>query len=245
MTRKRALLITIIVLLAAAVITASIVLSPKNTTNPTPPNSLGTNAEGFEISPVKAGEGGTTLAPDGITPIGYPPTCDGAYAAAINYRKTLQTTDETWPNVRKTLLAISASPNALESRISLTDELIEKYGAKNFVSVDMKALGIFKPLECTKGKVAKVLVSEVSFLQYPETSPSAIVQAVPIDLVWQDGDWKIASSSEASPAESLSLELQTSGPVSITPKITDALFTAKDGQSISRDGWMVISNATQ
>lgn len=245
MTRKRALLITIIVLLAAAVITASIALSPKRTTSPASPSSLGTNAEGFEISPIKAGEGGTTMGPDGITPIGYPPTCDGAYAAAINYRQAMQTTGETWPKVRETLLAISASPETLESRISLTDELIEKYGAKNFVSVDMKALGIFKPLDCVKGKMVRVLISDVSYLQYPETSPSVIVQAAPIDLIWQDGDWKVSASAEDSPAESLSLELQTSGPISVTSEIVDALFTAEDGQAISREGWMVASNATQ
>lgn len=245
MNRKRALLITILVLLVASVITASIMLSGKDAKAPDSGTALGTNAEGFEISPVKAGEGGTKMGPDGVTPIGYPPTCAGANAAAINYRKTIQTTDKEWPKVRKTLLAISADPEVLGSRITITDELVEQYGMKNFVSADMKALGIFKPVVCESGKLARVIVSDVSTLQYPETSPSIMIQAAPMDLSWQDGDWKVAAPSDPTSTDSLSLELQVSTAPAITPEIIDALFTAKDGQGISRDGWMVVNNATR
>lgn len=245
MNRKRALLITILVLLVASVITASIILSGKHTTPPNPPTSLGTNAEGFEISPINAGEGGTTLGPDGITPIGYPPTCEGAYTAAINYRKTIQTTDENWHKTRETLLYISAEPETLESRIAITNELVEQYGLKNFVSATTNALGIFKPLECEKGKSARVIVSDVSALHYPKTSPSVMLQAAPMNLIWRDHDWKINSSSDQTSTESLSLELQTNTVPEITPEIVNALFTTKDGEAISRDGWMVVSNATR
>ena len=103
MSRKRALLITILVLLVASVVTASIMLSGKRATEPSPGSSLGTNAEGFEISPVAAGEGGTKMGPDGVTPIGYPPTCEGAYAAAINYHRADQTIDKNWEKTRTTL----------------------------------------------------------------------------------------------------------------------------------------------
>jgi hypothetical protein len=185
------------------------------------------------------------MGPDGVTPIGYPPTCEGAYAAAINYRKTVQTTDSNWPRVRETLLLISAGPEALESRIEITDELVEQYGKGNFVSADIKSLGIFKPLDCEKGKSARLIVSDVSTLHYPESTPSVMVQAAPVEVVWQNGDWKIASSPSLESTEFLSLELQADTAPAMTPEIINALFTADDGQAISREGWLVVNNASR
>ncbi|MFF5794593.1 hypothetical protein ACFY5D_21325 [Paeniglutamicibacter sp. NPDC012692] len=243
MTRKRALLITVLVLLVASVVTASIMLSGKRATEPSPGASLGTNAEGFEISPVKAGEGGTKLGPDGVTPIGYPPTCEGAYAAAINYRRAIQTTDSKWAKTRETLLLVSADPTALGSRIEITDELVKKYGLKDFVSADVQTLGIFKPLNCEAGKIVRVIVSDISTLRYPDTSPSVMLQAAPLEVLWQDGDWKLGSLTNITASESLSLELQTDTVPEVSKEIIDALFTADDGQAISREGWMVVNNA--
>ena len=243
MTRKRALVITILVLLAASVVTASIMLSGKRDNAPTVSEPLGTNAEGFEISPVAAGEGGTAMGPDGVTPIGYPPTCEGAYAAAINYRKAIQTADSSWPKVRATLLQISADPHALASRVEITDELVEQYGMGTYVSADTQSLGLFKPLECEAGKSAFLLVSDVSTLHYPGSNPSVMVQAAPITVIWKNGDWKIAATPSGKTAEYLSLELQTDTAPTITSEIIDALFTAENGQAISREGWMVVNNA--
>ncbi|EMQ96818.1 hypothetical protein [Paeniglutamicibacter gangotriensis] len=245
MTRKRTLVITILVLLAASVVTASIMLSGKRDNIPSPGTSLGTNAEGFAISPVVAGAGGTALGPDGVTPIGYPPTCEGAYAAAINYRKAIQTTDSNWPKVRETLLQISADPQALASRLEITDELVEQYGMGNYVSADTQTLGIFKPLECEAGKSALLLVSDVSTLHYPESNPSVMVQAAPVKVVWQNGDWKFASTPSLESTEFLSLELQADTAPAMTPEIINALFTANDGQAISREGWLVVNNASR
>ena len=244
MTRKRALLITIIVLLAAAVITASIALSPKRTTSPASPSSLGTNAEGFEISPIKAGEGGSAMGPDGITPIGYPPTCEGAYAAAINFHKADQTIDTNWPKTRETLNYIAADAQQINSSIQTTDDMVNEYGVQDYAVADVRALGIFKPVNCETGKSARVIVSVVTLAKFPESSPYIVIKASPIEVLWKNGDWKLSPVNDPRDGETLNLQLQKETVPAITPEIIDALFT-KDGQGISRDGWMVVNNATR
>ncbi|MFJ6419026.1 hypothetical protein [Paeniglutamicibacter sp. NPDC091659] len=242
MTRKRALLITVLVLLVASVVTASIMLSGKRATEPSPGASLGTNAEGFEISPVKAGEGGTKMGPDGVTPIGYPPTCEGAYAAAINYRKTEQTADRNWQETQQTLEFIYTVPIAADS----LEKLMQENGVNDYLSSDVRTLGIFKPLNCEAGKHAEVVVSDVTvFKNFPDTEPYVLVQAGPAELLWTNGDWKRVPSYTGDATETLSLQLQMDTAPAITKEIIDALFTADDGHSISREGWKVVNNATR
>lgn len=245
MTRKRALLITIIVLLAAAVITASIALSPKRTTTQASPSSLGTNAEGFEISPIKAGEGGSAMGPDGITPIGYPPTCDGAYAAAINYRQADQSIGTGWENTRETLRYIAADDQQVLDGIQTTDEMVKKYGLQDYAVPNIKLLGIFKPINCESGKIARVIVSDVTLTKFPDTASYVVIKASPLEVIWTNDDWKFSPVNDPRDGETLNLQLQTSSVPEISPQIIDALFTAEDGQTISREGWMVVSNATQ
>lgn len=242
MTRKRALLITIIVLLAAAVITASIALSPKRTTTQASPSSLGTNAEGFEISPIQAGEGGTTMGPDGITPIGYPPTCEGAYAAAINYRKTELTADSNWEKTQQTLELIYTVPEAADS----LQQLMKENGVNDYMSSDIRALGIFKPLSCEAGKSAHVIVSDTTvFKNFPGMESYVLIQAEPTEVRWQDGDWKKVPEYSGDISEILNLHLQMSEAPPVTNEIIDELFTSADGQAISREGWLVVNNATR
>ena len=242
MTRKRALVITILVLLAASVVTASIMLSGKRDNTPSPGTSLGTNAEGFEISPVAAGEGGTALGPDEVTPIGYPPTCEGAYAAAINYRKAEQTADKNWKKTQQTLELIYTEPNAADS----LQQLMQENGENDYLSPDVKSLGIFKPLSCEAGKNAQVVVSDVTvFKNFPGTEPYVLIQAGPTELVWKDNDWKRLPSYTGNAIETLSLHLQMDAAPTITHEIINALFTADDGHAISREGWMVVNNASR
>ena len=242
MTRKRALVITILVLLAASVVTASIMLSGKRDNAPSPGASMENNAEGFAISPVAAGEGGTAMGPDGVTPIGYPPTCEGAYAAAINYRKTEQTADKNWQKTQQTLELIYTDPEAADS----LPQLMQENGVNDYLSSDVKALGIFKPLSCEAGKNAQVVVSDVTvFKNFPGTEPYVLVQAGPTELVWKNDDWKRVPSYNGDATETLSLNLQMDTAPTITQEIIDALFTADDGHAISRDGWLVINNATR
>lgn len=242
MTRKRALLITILVLLVAAVATASFMLSENRATDPTPKAPLGTNAEGFEISPLAAGEGGSKMAPDGETPIGYPPTCEGASAAAINYRKAEQTANENWQKTQKTLELIYTDPEAADS----LPQLMQENGVNEYLSSDVKALGIFKPMSCEAGKEALVVVSDVTlFKNFPGAAPYVLIQAGPTQLIWKDGDWKRVPSYSGGVGETLSIQLQMDTPPAITKEIIDALFTADDGHPISREGWMVVNNATR
>lgn len=245
MNRKRALLITILVLLVASVITASIMLSGKAAKEADPGTSLGTNAEGFEISPVKAGEGGTKMGPNGVTPIGYPPTCEGAYAAAINFHKADQTIDTNWPKTRETLNYIAADAQQINSSIQSTDDMVSEYGLQDYAVADVRALGIFKPVNCEAGKSARVIASVVTLAKFPESSPYTVIKASPIEVLWKNGDWKLSPVNDPREGETLNLQLQKETVPAITPEIIDALFTAKDGQGISRDGWMVVNNATR
>lgn len=245
MNRKRALLITILVLLVASVITASIILSGKHTTTPNPPTSLGTNAEGFEISPIKAGEGGTTLGPDGTTSIGYPPTCEGAYTAAINFHKADQTINANWSKTRETLIYIAADPQQINSSIQNTDDMVNDHGAQDYAVANIQTLGIFKPVSCEAGKSARVVVSVVTLAKFPNSSPYLVIKASPVEVFWRNGDWKLSPVNDPREGESMNLQLQTNTVPEITPEIVNALFTTKDGEAISRDGWMVVSNATR
>ncbi len=241
MSRKRVLVITILVLLVVSVVTASFLLSGKRASDPNEGAILGTNSEGFEISPVRAGEGGTAMGPDGLTPIGYPPTCEGAYAAAINYRKTEQTADKNWKKTQETLDFIYTEPAA-----DSLSQLMQANGENDYLSSDVKALGIFKPLSCEAGKNAHVVVSDVTvFKNFPETEPYVLIQAGPTELVWKDNDWKRIPVYNGDVTETLSLNLQMNAAPKITQEIIDALFTADDGHAISRDGWLVINNATR
>lgn len=245
MTRKRALVITILILLAASVVTASIMLSGKRDNTPSPGTSLGTNAEGFEISPVAAGEGGTALGPDGVTPIAYPPTCEGAYAAAINYHKADQTLNKNWEKTRMTLMYITANQQAVEDSIEVSDELVKQHGLQDYAVPDVRSLGIFKPLNCESGKSARVIVSDVTLAKFPDSEPYIVVKAGPTEVIWKSGDWKLVPVNDPRDEESLNLQLQTETIPPITSEIIDALFTADDGRAISREGWMVVKNASR
>lgn len=245
MTRKRALVITILVLLAASVVTASIILSGKRDNSPNVSAPLETNAEGFQISPVAAGEGGTALGPDGVTPIGYPPTCDGAYAAAINYHHADQTLDKNWEKTRLTLMYIAADQQASNDSIEVSDELVKEHGLQDYAVTDVRSLGIFKPLNCESGKSARVVVSDVTLAKFPDSDPYIVIKAGPTEVIWKDGDWKLVPVNDSRDGETLNLQLQTETIPAITPEITDALFTADDGRAISREGWMVVNNATR
>lgn len=245
MTRKRALLITILVLLVASVITASIMLSGKQAEEADPGISLGTNAEGFETSAVKAGEGGTQMGPDGATPVGYPPTCEGAYAAAINFHKADQTIDTNWPKTRETLKSIAADAQQINGSIQSTDDMVSEYGLQDYAVADVRALGIFKPLSCEAGKAARVIVSDVTLAKFPNTDPYLVIKAGPTEVIWKDGDWKLSPVNDPRDGETLNLQLQTKTVPDVTSELIDALFTADDGQGISRDGWMVVNNATR
>lgn len=245
MTRKRALAITILVLLAASVVTASIMLSGKRDDSPTVSEPLGTNAEGFEISPVAAGEGGTTMGPDGVTPIGYPPTCEGAYAAAINYHRADQTLDKNWEKTRMTLKYIAADQRALNDSIEVSDELVKEHGLQDYAVTDVRSLGIFKPLNCESGKSARVIVSDMTLATFPDSDPYIVIKAGPTEVIWKNGDWKLVPVNDPRDGETLNLQLQMKTIPAITSEIIDALFTADDGRAISREGWMVVNNATR
>lgn len=245
MTRKRALVITILVLLAASVVTASIMLSGKRDNSPSPGASLGTNAEGFAISPVAAGEGGTAVGPDGVTPIGYPATCEGAYAAAINYHQADQTLDKNWEKTRLVLKYIAAEQQASNGSIEVSDELVKEHGLQDYAIADVRSLGIFKPLNCESGKSARVIVSDVTLAKFPDSDPYIVIKAGPTEVIWKNGDWKLVPVNDPRDGETLNLQLQTETIPAITPEIIDALFTADDGRAISREGWMVVDNATR
>lgn len=245
MSRKRVLVITILVLLVVSVVTASFLLSGKRANEPNPGASLGTNSEGFEISPVRAGEGGTAMGPDGVTPIGYPPTCEGAYAAAINYHRADQTLDRNWQKTRSTLRYIAADEQSVKDSIEVSDNLVSENGLQDYSVSDVRALGIFKPLGCESGKSARVTVSDVTLANFPGSEPYLVIKAGPTEVIWKNGDWKLAPVHDPREGESLNLQLQTEAIPAITPEIINALFTADDGRAISREGWLVVDNASR
>lgn len=157
---------------------------------------------------VVAGSGGGELAPDGQTPVGYEPTCQGAVQAATNYATLLSQADLDLPDgteetVRSVLLDDSAAD---ESMRVMKNEVI----ANSLSSEEIKQMpdmydsrfhpewsGKYHVAECVEGETATVGVSGVLTTQLPSDEANSEYTGRVFELVWADDDWKIQNEVTA------------------------------------------------
>lgn len=177
-------------------------LVPKEQAGPSP-------ATAEPAAGIAAGSGGSEAGADGVTMIGYEPTCDGAVRAATNYLKALESVHVVSDNKYKALLdqivlpgsykeyrleklqlAAGEGPNAggpASRELVRSIEMVvhpEWGGAYKVKSCEPEAAALVSVFPCTYSAPLTVEGKEV---------PATIgCQSRQVSLQWSDGDWKVA-----------------------------------------------------
>lgn len=159
---------------------------------------------------VVAGAGGSRVAPDGVTGLGYEDTCKGAVEAAASYAKVLSTRSLDLPQgTDKTIDEITVDADYAKARKDYTSmqEVRQSVSSKELKELTGKNSETFHPnwsgkylvRDCQPGQNAKISVAGISHIQDSTgwTAPhSYSYYAVTYGLVWSGNDWKIQKSYE-------------------------------------------------
>lgn len=156
---------------------------------------------------VSAGEGGSSVSPiDGVTPIGYQPTCKGAVEAATNYVVAL---DASRPRDDAQNLSDDQFLQLLEDRTSGDGgkEMVDATRAAFTANPDARGpaakqlpqLGGFSVNKCEPGKSAEI------YIVYATTLDDATYSYYPVSvsLAWVDDDWKMTALGTFTPPTEL------------------------------------------
>jgi hypothetical protein len=156
---------------------------------------------------IAAGSGGTELGADGVTMIGYEPTCDGAVKAATNYLKALESVHVVSDDKYKALLDQIVLPGSYkESRLKqleIASGANEDNPASNKLVRSIKQVvhpkwgGAYKVKSCEPEAAAVVGVFPCTYtapfvVEGKKVTGSIDCQSRQVSLQWSDGDWKVA-----------------------------------------------------
>lgn len=250
MKSRRSLIITaVVVVVIVLVAVASYFMSStskQNTSAATPsapvPNQIG--EYGFPVSPLRMNEGGTGTAPDGQTRIGYTHSCDDAVHAAVNYIAADSFAAEGWAAREKTLKQILTSTESASKYIDAF-----RSGAREEGIVSTTSLlepPIFNLVSCESGKTASVAVAQriqtSSYKIGEKTIPASTeIRVADQHLVWENSDWKLDPGAGYTRPEAQLLYMQGKKEPTSADEILGELFTDSEGNPLSRDGWMELS----
>ncbi|QOW64893.1 hypothetical protein IDM48_11400 (plasmid) [Rothia amarae] len=159
---------------------------------------------------VVAGAGGSRVADDGVTGLGYENTCKGAVEAATSYAKVLSTRSLDLPQgTDKTIDEITVDSDYAKARKDYTSmqEVRQSVSSKELKELTGKNSETFHPnwsgkylvRDCQPEQNAKISVAGVSHIQDSTgwTAPDSYsYYAVTYDMVWVDNDWKIQKAYE-------------------------------------------------
>ena len=217
---------------------------------------------GFPVSPVKIGAGGTGVAADGRTPVGYDGSCNSAAAAAANFMPIIADVHPSaWPAQQKALAQIDVHADELKDLATLADlgsKTVKYPGWKGFdgdwvTRTDVAAGGLYRMASCTDHGKALVQLVYASIDSQIGKDPKASFVTQSLDLAWQGGDWKVTRSQTPPSSDStLGGRLPDRGPNAaelpapdgrapvLTKDLADQAF-----KDVSRQGWIEYANAVR
>lgn len=237
----------VVVIIAAVILTVVLGRSEKTTAPETTSTGAATIGKyGFPVSPIRVGEGGRELAPDGNTRIGYGPSCDDAALAVLNYMPSLSR--DAGPNGVAATSALVWEESTYREAQARADEASAKANAGTGIATTTKDPGLFKIGWCEPGKAAEIFFTAATKAggeKHDQSSLRMFSQSV----VFQNNTWVLSAESPEGapllqPGETV---MSPDGKkfVGVTPEVINRLFTDENGNSISRDGWMEVANAGQ
>lgn len=159
---------------------------------------------------VVAGAGGSRVAADGVTGLGYENSCKGAVEAATSYASILNSRDlHSEEKIAKTVEAISADESFAKEQKEYTSMAVLTQGmSKEELNSITESRDTFHPnwsgkylvRDCEPGKSATVSVTgvleSVNTVQ-KQTEKNYEYMTATYELVWQDNDWKAQRYVEA------------------------------------------------
>lgn len=171
--------------------------------------SAGANDASSDLG-VVAGAGGSRVAPDGVTGLGYENTCKGVVEAATSYAKVLSTRSlDLSQGIDKTIDEITIDSDYAkvredytsmqEVRQSVSSKELKKLTGKNSETFHPNWSGKYLVRDCQPEQNAKISIAGVSHIQDSTgwTAPDSYsYYAVTYDMVWADNDWKIQKAYE-------------------------------------------------
>jgi len=214
---------------------------------------------GFPVSKISIGEGGTTTAADGKTPIGYNGTCDSAAQAAANYMPVLHDVNtKTWEAQKATMKTLASDEAWIKDAILLGDTYTTAAASGNFKSfdggwldrVDVKAGGLYRIVSCEAENRALIQVV-YGGLRGGEAEPGGYFGTDSLELVW-DGDWKISDVLVRIDDTELADKFPDRGPAGGLVGAPTGEMPALDNglvgryfKNLSKEGWVEYANATR
>lgn len=215
---------------------------------------------GFPVSPVKIGSGGSGVAADGKTPIGYDGSCNSAAVAAANYLPAIADVHPSaWPAQQKALAQIDVNADELTDLSTLADLGARTLKLPNWRSfdgdwvtkTDVAAGGLYRLVSCTEQRSALVQVVYARIDAQTGKDPKASFVTQSLDLAWQGGDWKVARSQAPLGDNGIlggrlpdrgpnlaALPAPDGKPPLLTKDLADQAF-----HDVSREGWIEYANA--
>jgi hypothetical protein len=207
---------------------------PQPTGAPATSASAAPSQEEVQRLIVTAGQGGSSRAADGKTPIGYPHTCEGAVAAATNYVSSATRLEWVKPYGDKLLDQIA---DADEQRIEYHRKGMRTGLQLGLVQESHPEWGGFRVLACDQYTATiNVWECEVTRAEGQAQRSCGTIATV---LAWVSGDWKLRRYE--SPAEP---------PTPQSPEATlgDTALPAEQRRQALRaagPGWQEYANAPQ
>lgn len=217
---------------------------------------------GFPVSPVKIGTGGSGVAADGRTPVGYDGSCSSAAAAAANFMPAIADVHPSaWPVQQKALAQIDVNADELKDLAALADleaknlnaSGIRTFGGDWVTRTDVASGGLYRLVSCTERRSALVQVVYARIDAQTGGAPKASFVTQSLDLSWQGGDWKVTrSQSPLGDSGTLGGRLPDRGPnlaelpapdgraPVLTKDLADQAF-----KDVSREGWIEYANAVR
>ena len=209
------LVVAVVVTYAATRTTAGPPAPSPTAASPTPPETtpaMGDPAGGYKI---EAGDGGTDVAVDGRTPIGYDQDCSGAVSAATNYyvavleglyqdRHTSESFSELLKQINGGLdgeVASHTGPmGALVTEFETIRDEAEQLG-QEFPGVEYHPeWGAFRVEGCAEGASATVVIE--GFMEATALAPGySSFDGATIRVSWFKDDWRLIGIETLEPDE--------------------------------------------
>jgi hypothetical protein len=227
-TPRRGVPVWVVAVVAAVVLVVGVVVTyavTRPTSQPPGPAPTTTSPEPQETPPapdapvggyeVVAGAGGTDVAVDGLTPIGYDQDCSGAVSAATNYyvavteglyqdRHTVQSFSELLKEINGGLdgwdTARTGPMDALVTEFETIRAEAEQLGQEFPGLEEHPEWGAFRVEGCAEGASATVVLGsfvEATFLA-PGYSSSTGAR---VRVSWFEGDWRLISVEDLGAGE--------------------------------------------
>lgn len=224
---------SLIVVIIAAIVLSMLLNRPEKSAAPDPASTgVSTIGKyGFPVSTIKAGGGGKTLAPDGVTPLGYGPSCDDAVRATMNYLKFMSTNDTKNPGqLIATYKLVFADQKAGEDLGKGFAQMAKESPGSVGTQASFTRPGLFKVGSCKEGETAAIGVA-VTLMESSGASTRFFKQRV----VFERGTWLLAAQDESTGS------IETGGSIfeegatkfpELTAKNIDELFTDSQGKRV-------------